>query len=303
MYPLQLIIRACVRLRIHPNVLTFVGVLINIAAAWALGQGRFATAGVIMIVANIFDFIDGKVAVETGEVSEFGGFWDSVIDRFSDLALSVGLICLYASLGNTDYVLITSIAMVFATMTIHLGKPPPHVATLLVKGPMVALRQLGLFRATRVPAYRLQDSGAPFPGHAWLLWNVLTARDRYLAYRHARRWVIGGGLVVSDRMPLSQLRTMDGCRTSWLRGSARLGYLARRLVALEMSYYAKIEPPDVLIVLRVDPAIAVQRKLGEDDPGSVRERAGEVFDIDDVELAAVPRETRLQPRDKARHDR
>ena len=66
---------------------------------------------------------------------------------------------------------------------------------------------------------------------------------------------------MSDRMPLSQLRTMDGSRTSWLSGSAGLGYLARRLVALEMSYYAKIEPPDVLIVLRVDPAVAVQRRV------------------------------------------
>ena len=70
-----------------------------------------------MVGASIFDFIDGKVAMETGATSKFGGFWDSVIDRFSDLALSVGLICLYSSLGRTDYVLITSIAMVFATMT------------------------------------------------------------------------------------------------------------------------------------------------------------------------------------------
>jgi CDP-diacylglycerol--glycerol-3-phosphate 3-phosphatidyltransferase len=116
-YPLRLIIAACVRLRIHPNVLTFTGVLINIAAGWALAMGHFLTAGVIMVVANIFDFIDGKVATETGEASQFGGFWDSVIDRFSDLALSVGLIYLYASLGRPDYVLITSVTMVFATMT------------------------------------------------------------------------------------------------------------------------------------------------------------------------------------------
>ena len=116
-YPLRLIIAACVRLRIHPNLLTFVGVVINALAGWALAAGHFITAGVIMIVANIFDFIDGKVATETGLTSAFGGFWDSVIDRFSDLALSVGLICLYASLGRVDYVLITSIAMVFATMT------------------------------------------------------------------------------------------------------------------------------------------------------------------------------------------
>jgi CDP-diacylglycerol--glycerol-3-phosphate 3-phosphatidyltransferase len=116
-YPLRLIIDLCVRLRIHPNILTFTGVLINIAAGWELARGRFVSAGLIMVGANIFDFIDGKVAVETGEVTKFGGFWDSVIDRFSDLALAVGLICLYSSLGRTDYVLITSIAMVFATMT------------------------------------------------------------------------------------------------------------------------------------------------------------------------------------------
>ena len=116
-FPLRLIIAASVALRIHPNVLTFVGVIINVVAGWALARGHFITAGVIMIVANIFDFIDGKVAQETGLSSAFGGFWDAVIDRFSDLALSVGLIVLYASHGRVDYVLITSITMVFATMT------------------------------------------------------------------------------------------------------------------------------------------------------------------------------------------
>jgi phosphatidylglycerophosphate synthase len=115
--PLRLIIAGCIRLRIHPNLLTFTGVLINIDAGWALARGHFLTAGAIMVAANVFDFIDGKVAVETGAVSKFGGFWDSVIDRFSDLALAVGLIYLYASLGRTDYVLVTAIAMVFATMT------------------------------------------------------------------------------------------------------------------------------------------------------------------------------------------
>ncbi|HSG00875.1 MAG TPA: CDP-alcohol phosphatidyltransferase family protein [Vicinamibacterales bacterium] len=116
-FPLRLIIAVCVKLRIHPNVLTFVGVLIAGAAGWQLAQGDFLLAGVIMVAASVFDFIDGKVATETGQISRFGAFWDSVIDRFSDLALSVGLIVLYASLGRTDYVLITSVAMVFATMT------------------------------------------------------------------------------------------------------------------------------------------------------------------------------------------
>ncbi|MEN3339169.1 MAG: hypothetical protein V7647_2845 [Acidobacteriota bacterium] len=117
MFPLQLIISTCVALRIHPNILTFVGLLINVAAAVALGRGRFVLAGFIMGVANIFDFIDGKVAHQLNAVSVFGGFWDSVIDRFSDIALFVGLIYLYSRLGRTDYVMITALAMMFAIMT------------------------------------------------------------------------------------------------------------------------------------------------------------------------------------------
>jgi CDP-diacylglycerol--glycerol-3-phosphate 3-phosphatidyltransferase len=117
MFPLRAIISTCVALRIHPNILTFVGVLINSWAAVHLAKGQFITAGFIMIVANIFDFIDGKVAIELGEVSKFGGFWDSVIDRFSDIALFIGLIYLYSSMARTDYALVASLAMMFALMT------------------------------------------------------------------------------------------------------------------------------------------------------------------------------------------
>jgi CDP-diacylglycerol---glycerol-3-phosphate 3-phosphatidyltransferase len=117
MFPLRAIIRACVVLRIHPNVLTFVGVLVNVVAAWSLATGRFMTAGGIMIAANIFDFIDGKVAREMGMESAFGGFWDSVMDRFSDLALFLGLVYLYSSVHRTDYVVITVMAMIFTVLT------------------------------------------------------------------------------------------------------------------------------------------------------------------------------------------
>jgi CDP-diacylglycerol--glycerol-3-phosphate 3-phosphatidyltransferase len=117
MWPLRAIIRACVALNIHPNTLTLIGVLINVVAACALGDNRFLLAGVIMIVANIFDFIDGKVALETNTVSRFGAFWDSTLDRFSDIALFLGLIYLYATLRRTDYVMVASLAMMFSIMT------------------------------------------------------------------------------------------------------------------------------------------------------------------------------------------
>src|SRR5437868_14133725 len=87
MYPLRAIIKTCVVLRIHPNTLTLIGYLINVAAAFALGYGHFIWAGVIIICANIFDMIDGKVAHELQLQSPFGAFWDSTLDRLSDLAL------------------------------------------------------------------------------------------------------------------------------------------------------------------------------------------------------------------------
>ncbi len=117
MYPLRAIISLCVRLRIHPNVLTFTGVIVNAISAWALATGQFRMAGVVMILANIFDFIDGKVAERNNQASDFGGFWDSVMDRFSDIFLFIGLIYLYTEAGRTDYVLITALALMFSVMT------------------------------------------------------------------------------------------------------------------------------------------------------------------------------------------
>lgn len=117
MFPLRAIISVSVALGIHPNVLTLIGVLVNVVAAWALAMDRFLLAGVIMIVANIFDFIDGKVAHITGKQSEFGAFWDSTLDRFSDLALFTGLVWLYADLGRKDYVLVATLTLIFSIMT------------------------------------------------------------------------------------------------------------------------------------------------------------------------------------------
>src|SRR5262245_50185427 len=101
MFPLRAIIGACVALRIHPNVLTLIGVFINVGAAWALAYQHFILAGVVMICANIFDFIDGKVAYRLQLQSAFGAFWDSTLDRFSDLALLAGLIFLYSKLDRS----------------------------------------------------------------------------------------------------------------------------------------------------------------------------------------------------------
>src|SRR5487761_1509491 len=111
-----LIVRGLALSRIHPNVLTFFGLLINIAAAVLLAAGRFRAAGFVIIGAGLFDMVDGRVARETNRVTRFGGFFDSVLDRYSDLALLVGLLVWYGSINRPFYVVLTSIVMTASVM-------------------------------------------------------------------------------------------------------------------------------------------------------------------------------------------
>jgi len=102
--------------RIHPNVLTFLGLVINIVAAWMFAAGNFRGAGLVVIGAGLFDMVDGRVARETNRVTKFGGFFDSVLDRYSDLALFMGLLVFYAGIGRFGYIVLTAIVMTGSVM-------------------------------------------------------------------------------------------------------------------------------------------------------------------------------------------
>src|ERR1039458_3059217 len=97
--------------KIHPNVLTFLGLVINIWAAWLFSKGNLKWAGAVVIGAGLFDMVDGRVARATKQVTRFGGFFDSVIDRYSDLALYMGLLVYYASINRYFYIILTAIVM------------------------------------------------------------------------------------------------------------------------------------------------------------------------------------------------
>src|ERR1700691_4158363 len=109
--------------RISPNVLTFVGLIINIGAAVFFGRanatnaGRmFMYAGLVIIGAGIFDMVDGRVARRTNQVTVFGAFFDSVIDRYSDVVLFFGLIVYYARVNHFRYVVLVAFVMVTSLM-------------------------------------------------------------------------------------------------------------------------------------------------------------------------------------------
>ena len=102
--------------RIHPNVLTFIGLLINIWAAVEFARGSLFKAGLVVLGAGLFDMVDGRVARETNRVTRFGGFFDSVLDRYSDLGVLVGLLVFYASINRYFYVVLTAIVMTGTVM-------------------------------------------------------------------------------------------------------------------------------------------------------------------------------------------
>ena len=96
----QRIINAMVRWLAHgginPNALTVIGVAINVLSGVLFGLGQFFAAGIVLIVANLFDMLDGQVARLSGRVTRFGGFLDSSLDRLSDMVVFVGLMVFYA---------------------------------------------------------------------------------------------------------------------------------------------------------------------------------------------------------------
>ncbi|MCC6589559.1 MAG: CDP-alcohol phosphatidyltransferase family protein [Bryobacterales bacterium] len=102
--------------KIHPNVLTLIGLLINIVAAVLLAQGNFWAGGWVIVGASLFDMVDGRVARATNQVTRFGGFFDSVLDRYSDLGLLMGLLVYYGNINRPWYVVLTAVVMTASVM-------------------------------------------------------------------------------------------------------------------------------------------------------------------------------------------
>src|SRR3954469_8941748 len=120
---LYAIVRGLALTRISPNILTFLGLVINVIAALLFGfataetqQRMFLYAGMVIIGAGIFDMVDGRVARATGQVTQFGAFFDSVIDRYSDVALFFGLLVFYARANRFFYLVLVALVMVTSVM-------------------------------------------------------------------------------------------------------------------------------------------------------------------------------------------
>jgi CDP-diacylglycerol---glycerol-3-phosphate 3-phosphatidyltransferase len=101
---------------IPPNIITWLALFLNLWAGILFAAGRFAAAGGMMLLAGLCDLLDGPVARRQGRVSLFGAFLDSILDRYADLILFLGLLVYYSHVNRFGYAILAGAAMAGAVM-------------------------------------------------------------------------------------------------------------------------------------------------------------------------------------------
>lgn len=104
-------------MRVHPDALTATGWAFSVFAAALFALGHIRTAGAVMLFAGLFDALDGAVAREADQTSNFGAFLDSTLDRLSESAVFVGVIFFFATSSMSYEALLVGVAMTFSLMT------------------------------------------------------------------------------------------------------------------------------------------------------------------------------------------
>ena len=97
---------------VHPDVITFVGLVIVAVAAYVAAQGEFFWAAIIIIAGAPLDAVDGAVARAMGRTDKFGALWDSTLDRYADGFLLMGMAYYYSEQGNQTAVLLAMLALI-----------------------------------------------------------------------------------------------------------------------------------------------------------------------------------------------
>ncbi len=110
------LLRRLIGTRISPNVLTVVGLALNLGVAAVLGSGRLVLGGFLVLGAGAFDMLDGTLARLSGRTTRFGAFLDSTLDRYSEAIILLGLLVAYLSPPRTPEVLLIFVTLVGSYM-------------------------------------------------------------------------------------------------------------------------------------------------------------------------------------------
>jgi len=109
--------RLLLRMGARPNHMTVLGLGVSVAAAYVFSVGRLRWGAVLLAVAGLFDFFDGAVARLAGSDSDYGAFLDSVVDRYSDVAVVLGILVYYQQRNDTMGAVLTMATLAGTVMT------------------------------------------------------------------------------------------------------------------------------------------------------------------------------------------
>jgi CDP-diacylglycerol--glycerol-3-phosphate 3-phosphatidyltransferase len=112
--------RLIARTPLTPNVLTWLGFLVSIGAAVLVVTRHLLAAGIVVLVAGVFDMLDGALARLTDRVSRFGGILDSTLDRLSEAVLLLGLLWLFARDSHVAGCLIVGVTLLLSLMVSYI---------------------------------------------------------------------------------------------------------------------------------------------------------------------------------------
>ena len=191
--------RWLVRRGVHPNAITIMGFVITLAGALMFSRDHVRTAGSLVLLGGLFDIFDGRVARVSGLASKFGSFFDSTLDRISEIAMYMGFITLY-----TGYMLDAADIWMIYVITLALG------GSLMVSYTRARAEALG-FECTvglmqRAERIVLLGTGSLIFGLAWggkvlsaiiiivaILTNITAIHRIVWVYRHGRGIPLDGG--------------------------------------------------------------------------------------------------------------
>ena len=83
--------RLALKLGLTPNALTVIGFILSVASGYFFFLGRLGIAGWLMIFGSTFDMLDGRIARLTGKMTRSGAFFDSIMDRFGEAIVYIGI--------------------------------------------------------------------------------------------------------------------------------------------------------------------------------------------------------------------
>ena len=165
------------RTGIPPNVITWSALIINLWAAVFFAAGRFRAGAGLMILAGLGDLLDGPVARRQGRVSFFGGFLESILDRYADLMLFLGILVYYVSVNRFLYAVLAGIAMAGAVMVSYAKARAESLVT---------VGEVGFWE--RPERLVLMIFGGLFNRMPLVLWIIAVGANVTVVHRILRTW-------------------------------------------------------------------------------------------------------------------